>query len=135
MKREIRRFNKTFNIGEVHLNACVGDNGLQDLEIYGQGFDFATKSLIEAAKEEFTEIDACIYPLVFCARHRLELFLKDQLVKLKRIRENPGITEKKLIQTHDLKNLWDLYKENGKKTVLPGSQWVTAMLPGGYATI
>lgn len=116
MENNIRQFNKTFNIGERHLNACVGNNGLQDLEIYGRGFDFATKSLIKSAKQEFTEIDACIYPLVFCARHRLELFLKDQLIKLKKIRENQEISEKKLIQTHDLKILWDLYKEHGKKT-------------------
>lgn len=109
-------FNETFNIGDPHTNACVGNNGIQDHETYGLGFDEATKILIKAAHDGSATIDAAIYPLVFCARHRIELFIKDQLMKFKKIRDNSEITEQLLISTHDLEKLWDLLKKNAKTT-------------------
>jgi len=109
-------FNKTFNIGNnTHLNACVGNNGIQDHYKYGYGYDEAV-SLLILASENTATIDAIIYPLVFCARHRIELFLKDQLLKLLEIRENKTITEDLLTSTHDLKKLWGLFKTQGTST-------------------
>jgi hypothetical protein len=98
------------------LNAAVGNNGIQDHQTYGEGFDLATKLLIRESKKGIVPIDAVIYPLVFCARHRIELFLKDQIMKLTCIRENKNITEEKLVNTHNLNNLWDIYRDNAGKT-------------------
>jgi hypothetical protein len=110
-------FNKTFSFGrDVNLNACVGNNGIQDHRKYGFGYDEAAKLLITAAKQHDITIDAAIYPLVFCARHRIELFLKDQLINFTIIRENRDITEKLLSSTHDLGILWKLFKTHGAKT-------------------
>lgn len=110
-------YSKTFSKGRnANLNACVGINGIQDHEKYGYGFDEATKLLIKAAKADDTTIDATIYPLIFCARHRLELFLKDQLLKFPLIRENNKVTEHLLSKTHNLETLWELFKIVGKAT-------------------
>jgi hypothetical protein len=110
-------YNKTFSKGRNDsLNACVGINGIQDHEKYGYGFDEATKLLIKAVKSDDTAIDAIIYPLIFCARHRLELFLKDQLLKFPLIRENNEVTEHLLSKTHNLETLWDLFKRVGETT-------------------
>lgn len=109
-------YNKTFNIGEMHLNACVGNNGLQDHETYGLGFHEATLCMIDACKKHSVTLDAIIYPLVFCARHRIELFLKDCLLKFKEIRENAKIDEKLLQSTHDLERLWDIFKKVAEDT-------------------
>jgi len=110
-------FNKTFSIGPViELNACVGTNGVQDLEKYGFGYDEAVRLLFKAAKRYYITADAVIYPLVFCARHRIELFLKDQLMKFPLIRENVIISENTLTKTHNLYALWDLFKNHGMAT-------------------
>ena len=110
-------YNKTFCIGaDVHLNACVGENGGQDHIKYGFGYDEAVELMIKAAEEDNVTVDAIIYPLVFCARHRIELFLKDHLLKFTEIRHNDTITESLLSNTHDLSTLWNLFKEYGAKT-------------------
>lgn len=115
--KKLLYYNKTFRIGnDLHLNACVGKNGYQDFRKYGLGYDETVKVLITAAKQYDVTVDAIIYPLVFCARHRIELFLKDQLVKFTLIRNHPEITEKLLNNTHDLNKLWGLFKLHGLKT-------------------
>jgi hypothetical protein len=109
-------FNKTFNIGETHFNACVGNNGVQDHETYGLGYHEATLKMIEACKNHSVTLDAIIYPIVFCARHRIELFLKDSLLKFNEIRANAKCDEKLLQSTHDLEKLWGLFKEVASNT-------------------
>ncbi len=52
----------------------------------------------------------------FCARHRIELFLKDCLLKFKEIRGNAKINEKLLQSTHDLERLWDIFKKVAEDT-------------------
>ena len=109
-------FNKTFNIGETHLNACVGNNGIQDHETYGLGYHEAIICMIAACKNHSVTLDAIIYPLVFCARHRIELFLKDNLLKFKEIRASNLVEEKVLQSTHDLEKLWHLFKDISTNT-------------------
>lgn len=109
-------FNKTFNIGVTDFNACVGNNGIQDHETYGLGYHEATLCMIDACKKHSVTLDAIIYPLVFCARHRIELFLKDCLLKFKEIRTTPKIDEKLLQSTHDLEKLWYIFKDVAAET-------------------
>ena len=118
MNRQKIYYNSTFNMGSnIYLNACVGNNGIQDHATYGLGYDQATRHLINAAKTKIApSIDAIIHPIVFCARHRIELFLKDNLYKFNIIRKNNEVIEKILCSTHDLHTLWNKFKKVGNKT-------------------
>lgn len=104
--------NDTFRSGdEFHFNACVGQNGINTIDTYGYGYDEGTKKLIEAAIEDFS--DFLILPIVFMARHRIELFLKRNI----RITEeycsiisNSRIYDSKMQEKHDLQKLWEYLK-------------------------
>jgi hypothetical protein len=108
-------FNNTFNNGEnVQFNACVGNNGWQSLETYSDGYDEAVTVLYESAKSHKTPLDAIIHPMVFSARHRIELFLKAAIKSLGEMRSELEVSDEKLIKTHDLNKLWDLFKEKAQ---------------------
>lgn len=114
--RHKNKYNKTFRVGEIGLNACVGNNGWVDHETYEDGFHEAVEVLVNNCKENPLLIDCTIYPIVFCSRHRIELFLKGQLYRLRSLRDNKEITDKLLTSTHDLKVLWELFKEHSLNT-------------------
>jgi hypothetical protein len=110
-------FNKTFNQGDGsgHLNACVGENGYVDKQTYGTGFAEAVDILTAAleASDERTHLDTLIYPICFCARHHVELFLKAQIEAISSMREVsssvPGKPNASISSTHDLSNLWTIF--------------------------
>lgn len=54
-----------------------------------------------------------IYPIVYSARHTIELFIKNQLFNLRYINSKAmGVEfESKLINTHNIKELWNEFKE------------------------
>ncbi|WP_295391757.1 hypothetical protein [uncultured Thiodictyon sp.] len=118
--------NQTFSSGKnFHLNACVGENsGLSDNRYgYSRGFSDAVRVLLSAAingnyrdlvtgEESATMIDGLIYPICFCARHHIELFLKGQILVVSGIR---GQTEH-ISSEHSLKILWDIFYDHCKKT-------------------
>lgn len=106
--------NDTFRLGNnIHLNACVGNNGFIDLHTYQLGYYEATIALIKSVKEPPYNADALVYPIVFSARHTIELFLKSQLYNLQYINAKAqGIEfEQKIQTTHSIRNLWQEYKE------------------------
>lgn len=106
-----RLFNATFRNGDdPHMNACVGNNGWQDLGTYGEGFDEAVKILAASIINDSYYLDVVVHPIVFCARHRIELFLKHALVLIGLIRPELAVKEARLVKTHDLTSLWSLYK-------------------------
>lgn len=79
MRRPIYQ-NSTFRLGKnIHLNACVGYNGFPNIHTYQLGYYKATIALIESANKNSYDADALVYPIVFSARHAIELFLKKQL--------------------------------------------------------
>lgn len=107
-------YNDTFKDGvEYHFNACVGKNGLQDMETYAEGYlraaDLLLNSVIE--KELTGQIDFLVFPIVFCARHCIELFLKDSILKLNQIRPYKPEEIRRLSGTHDIGNIWVNFKE------------------------
>lgn len=70
--------NDTFRGNEMFgYNACVGKNGYNEMDAYECGYDFAIKRLLRSATRDFDE--RLIYPIVFLARHRTELFLKNNI--------------------------------------------------------
>ena len=72
-------------------NACVGNNGWVGMHSYIDGFQSSTVILLESLikdvdKEDFDGfmwcLDTCVYPILFSARHFLELFLKQQILRI-----------------------------------------------------
>lgn len=106
--------NDTFRLGgKIHLNACVGNNGFIDLHTYQLGYYEATITLINSVKESKFNVDSLVYPIVFSARHAIELFLKTQLYNLKYInaKAQGKEFENKIQTTHSIRDLWQEYKE------------------------
>lgn len=100
--------NPTFDTDDdFRFNACVGNNGWVDHSTYSDGFDEAVAVLCNTVFNGGTA-DTLIYPIVFCARHRIELFIKSQLKEIGNIKSGISIPEEKIIKTHDLKILWQL---------------------------
>jgi hypothetical protein len=129
-----RIFNKTFNPGAhgtQSLNACVGNNGFVDSKSYGDGFAEAVDILTSALESHDNrgQLDTLIYPICFCARHHVELFLKAQIVAIGRMRGFPPTIS--ISGTHDLGVLWDVTVEVATKT----DRRFLALLDGMKATI
>jgi len=93
---------------ECEFNACVGNNGWVDLSTYSYGFDEAVGFLCTAAIDHQASVDALIYPIIFNARHRIELFIKSELKGIGSIRASLAVPDDKITKTHDLKVLWDI---------------------------
>lgn len=115
-----RVYNKTFRSGELRYNACVGENGIFDGK-YFLGYDLSVKVLCKTLIKDTTEIDQLIFPLVFNARHAIELYLKDALYNIFKINESINfikdidIDVHKLQSTHNLDNLWQMFENNSIK--------------------
>ena len=60
-----------------YYNACVGTNGFASNQLYLEGFVEATKQLcaVVLTKDRFLA-DSLIYPIIFSARHSIELAIK-----------------------------------------------------------
>lgn len=75
-----RRFLKEspFNTinGNFRYTACVGTNGGYDQSTIYNGFKDAVDTLIESIGDNRTQADAMVYPILYCIRHCIELFLK-----------------------------------------------------------
>jgi hypothetical protein len=91
----------------------VGNNGFPDIQTYQLGYYEATIALIDSAKKSKFNVDGLVYPIVFSARHAIELFLKNQLYNLKYInaKAQGKDFESKLQTTHSIKVLWEGYKQ------------------------
>lgn len=115
-----RVYNKTFRNGITRYNACVGENGIFDGK-YFLGYDLSVKVLCKTLIKDSTEIDQLIFPLVFNARHAIELYLKDALYNIFKINESidfikdMDIDVDKLQSTHNLDNLWQMFVNNSIK--------------------
>ncbi|MCH5633871.1 hypothetical protein L6228_15325 [Pseudomonas syringae pv. syringae] len=107
--------NSTFDTDDdFHFNACVGNNGWVDHATYSDGFDEAVTALCQVVLLGGTA-DTLIYPIVFCARHRIELFVKSKLRRVGHIRKDIAIPDDKIIKTHDLGILWALLENMTKQ--------------------
>lgn len=101
-------FSRGENIG---LNACVGKNGWPETGYYAGGFERAVHTMCRDVISKGFDPDEVVYPIVFCARHRIELFLKMQIRLIERIKGQVTVSDPKLMRTHDLAALWDMYAE------------------------
>lgn len=110
--------NKTFKNGNnFQLNACVGNNTATDNRYsYMLGFSQAVTALVSSIKEQnpfeyelknnFSPfLDTIIYPIGFCARHHIELFIKNHIEKISYIKAHKNYNFESGSE-HDLDILW-----------------------------
>lgn len=79
--------------GDLKFTACVGTNGGYNQTTIYYGFVDAVKTLIKSIGEYENSADPMVYPILFCLRHSIELFLKtlySDLVYIKCLRDNPS---------------------------------------------
>lgn len=110
--------NRTFKFDPEtpYLNAVVGSNWLGSNEhAYITGFGQAVEVLLGAAmvtsypslvtgEENAIFTDALVYPICFCARHFIELFLKRQIRAVSGLRSGNSESAQ---ATHNLMGLWE----------------------------
>lgn len=91
-------------------NACIGTNSLHDLRTYAEGYLQASQMLLDNIFEKRLayERDTLVHPILYSARHAIELSIKHVLVRLN---ETDRKTDNRLLHGHSLKELWDLFKK------------------------
>lgn len=107
-----------------NLNACVGENGWTGMTTYMDGYQSATLIMLESilssyddssandlpTNASYWDLDTSIYPIVFSARHFIELFLKHKIHLINHLKVKKDIDDK-LTKTHDIGKLWIIFKE------------------------
>ncbi|WP_210478293.1 hypothetical protein [Pantoea ananatis] len=103
-------------------NACVGNNGAPDIYYYADGYADSVDLLIEGLTKGRGTLDTLIYPVCFNLRHAVELKIKGQIQDLSRLSKvrkypiAPDIEIEKVLNQHDIKNLWAFLSENAIAT-------------------
>lgn len=86
-----------------HLNACVGYNGgPYDDRTYADGYMRSGFALIGAAERNEQPVDILVYPIAYCFRHGIELYLKHFCKTLPRLWSETAIPA----ATHRLLDNW-----------------------------
>lgn len=103
--------NKTFHANNIHYNACVGFNGNYDIDTYALGYLETVNILLESAIKGKTTIDAIVYPIVYSARHYVELTLKHLISGLTHInRIVDSNFNSRFLAIHEISQLWTEFK-------------------------
>ncbi len=105
---------------EDAIIACVGENGGTTDEDIRNGFKRTVELLTESLKEGQEVEDLLVYPIVYNARHSIELSLKIVIKMLWEIEGKKGIKysdeiiaeRKKKIHTHNIEELYKMACEN-----------------------
>lgn len=77
--------------------ACVGENGDYGLDTIFDGFAETVETLIASIGEGKNCADPLVYPILYCVRHSIELFLKmsyEMIFAIKGIKSNKSTFEK-----------------------------------------
>ena len=105
---------------EDAIIACVGENGGTTDEDIRDGFKRTVELLTESLKDGQEVEDLLVYPIVYNARHSIELSLKIVIKMLWEIEGKKGIKysdeiiaeRKKKIHTHNIEELYKMACEN-----------------------
>lgn len=91
------------------FNACVGDNGTHDLRTYAEGYIDASILLLETLFEKnlLRSRDTLVHPILYSARHAIELTIKHVLTELNKCDLQ---TDENKIKGHSLGKLWSLFE-------------------------
>lgn len=119
-----------------NYNACVGNNGSPDLYYYSEGFADAVELLIDAlTTKHIAKLDTLIYPICFSLRHSVELTLKgligdlSQIAKLRKQPLAPDTDIEKVLNQHDIINLWTFFSDHAVAFDRRYKEVVTALDP------
>ena len=85
-------------------HACIGCNSYQDFQTFSEGFFLASKALLDRlinVNKSIGEHDDLINPVLYSARHGIELAIKYVLYKL-----NESDIDTNTAQTHKISELW-----------------------------
>ncbi len=88
--------------------ACVGENGGYGTDTIFDGFASTVKTLIDSIGEYKNQADPMVYPILYCVRHSIELFLKisyDQIFLIKKIKENKTLFNEIIELTLEIEEL------------------------------
>lgn len=104
--------NKTFNSSNPTYNACVGENGGASIRTYASGYKESTAILLKKVLRNSAYLDILVYPIVYNARHYIELSLKSTIEYLDFFNKvlNPKFCAEKNLKTHSLKELMNKIK-------------------------
>nr|WP_319472234.1 hypothetical protein [uncultured Sphaerochaeta sp.] len=105
------------DLGDISFwpfNACVGTNGRVSDYNYFEGYSEATKRLCLAVLSDDRSLaDTLIYPIVFNARHSLEIALKISLREVVRL-DDTKLVKKAIFKGHNLINLFNMLKDHSR---------------------
>lgn len=91
-----------------HMNACVGRNGgPYRYDSYADGYLRAAIAIVSSAESYQNPVDIMVYPIAYCFRHSIELYLKHFCKFLPRLY---GETDSPVL-THKLLDNWGTVKE------------------------
>ncbi len=107
--------NNTFHANNIHYNACVGFNGNYDIDTYALGYLETVNILLESTIKGKTTLDAIVYPVVYSARHYIELTLKHQISGLTHINKIVDSSfSSRFLAIHEISELWQEFKQISK---------------------
>jgi hypothetical protein len=111
------------------LNACVGNNGWRGMFSYIDGYQSATLVMLESILSQYVpdidynrpeqaflwNNDTSIYPILFTARHFIEIYIKQKIHTINYFKVKENIDEK-LVKTHDIERLWNIFVDIVERT-------------------
>lgn len=111
------------------LNACVGSNGWRGLFSHIDGYQSATLVMLESILSQYSPNVGCnipkdaflwnndtsVYPILFTARHFIEIYIKQKIDTINHLKFKDNIDEK-LVKTHDIKKLWGIFVDIVERT-------------------
>ncbi|WP_159991903.1 hypothetical protein [Pelistega ratti] len=106
------------------LNAYVGNNPWVDINTHITGYQSATIVMLDTILgSNYKQYDGAfswcndtsIYPILFCARHFIELYIKQKIYAINFLKLKQDINEK-LIKTHDIRKLWKMFVSISNET-------------------
>lgn len=113
-------FNNTFGLGNGRfdwMNACVGTNGFPDSLTYAEGYLKTPEILTDYIyiNNKRGEVDLLVYPIVYSARHGIELSLKTILIDMAELR-NLEISVPDVTKIHSIEKLWNATIDVAERT-------------------
>lgn len=95
--------------GSSNLNACVGKNGgPYSLLDYARGYSRAGVLLVEQVGKPGNPVDILVYPLTYCFRHSIELYLKYLSERLPLLLNDESVQ----FNSHKLLGIWAFVKNH-----------------------
>lgn len=111
------------------FNACVGNNGWRGMFSHIDGYQSATLVMLESILSQYIpdiddnrpehaflwNNDTSVYPILFTARHFIEIYIKQKIDSINYLKVKENIDEK-LVKTHNIEKLWSIFVDIVERT-------------------